>query len=60
MGIFLKDINLKGKTAFVLTFKIVSKDIFLTFKKFSGILVPALLTKISNFFNLVIKLLILL
>ena len=56
MGIFLKDINLKGKTAFVFTFNKVSIEDFLTFKKDSGKLVPALLTKISIFLSFEIKL----
>ena len=39
------------KTAFVFTFKIVSNEDFFTFKKVSGILVPALFTKISKLFK---------
>ena len=45
--------------AFVLTSKRVSKEDLLTFKKGSGKFVPALLTKISIFFRLLITLLIL-
>ena len=41
----------------VFTSKRVSNEDFFTFKKDSGIFVPALLTRISNFFNLEIKLL---